>query len=143
MLECDRHVFADRLVSFSSFLLADLRNTYMIIFGLAALLAQCSVHLPVTSLSHVCDWTVSGARALYMCVPARACTSLRELRYRYTKAELLSLSRPCVCSSDVFTRLADLNILSTDSSSYQRHRRRRKRPYRGGRRKRAELSQFV
>ena len=118
------------------FLLTDLRNTYMIIFGLAALLAQCSVHLPVTSLSHVCDWTVSGARAPYMCVPARVCTSLREPRYRYTKAELLSLSRPCVCSSDVFTRLADLNILSTDSSSYQRHRRRRKRPYRGGRRKR-------
>ena len=115
----------------------------MIIFGLAALLAQCSVHLPVTSLSHVCDWTVSGARALYMCVPARACTSLRELRYRYTKAELLSLSRPCVCSSDVFTRLADLNILSADSSSYKRHRRRRKRPDRGSRHKRAELSQFV
>ena len=99
-------------------------------------MAQCSVNSPVTSLSHVCDWTVSGARAPYMCVPARVCTSLREPRYRYTKAELLSLSRPCVCSSDVFTRLADLNILSTDSSSYQRHRRRRKRPYRGGRRKR-------
>ena len=108
----------------------------MIIFGLAALLAQCNVKMPITSLSHVCDWTVSGARAPYMCVPARVCTSLREPRYRYTKAELLSLSKLYVCSSDVFTRLADLNTLSTDSSSYQRHRRTRKRPYRGGRRKR-------
>ena len=121
---------------FLHFLSTDLRNTHMIIFGLAAFLVQCSVNSPVTSLSHVCGWTVNGARAPYMCVPARVCTSLREPRYRYTKAELLSLSRPCVCSSDVFTRLADLNILSTDSSSYQRHRRRRKRPYRGGRRKR-------
>ena len=128
---------------FLHFLLTDLRNTYMIIFGLAALLAQCSVHSPVTSLSHVCGWTVSDARAPYMCVPARVCTSLREPRYRYTEAKLLSLSKPYVCSSDVFTRLADLNILSADSSSYKRHRRRRKRPDRGSRHKRAELSQFV
>ena len=93
----------------------------MIIFGLAALLAQCSVNSPVTSLSHVCDWTVSGARAPYMCVPASACASLREPCYRYTKVELLSLSTQYVSSSDVFTRFADLNILSTGSSSYQRH----------------------
>ena len=82
----------------------------MIIFGLAAFLVQCCVNSPVTSLSHVCGWTVSGARAPYMCVPARVCTSLREPRYRYTEAKLLSLSKPYVCSSDVFTRLVNSTL---------------------------------
>ena len=95
----------------------------MIIFGLAALLAQCSVNFAQPCL-YVCDWTVSGVRAPYMCVQARVCASLREPCYRYTEAELLSLRKPYVCSSDVFTRLADLHILITDSSSYQRHGRR-------------------
>ena len=108
-------------IFFFIILLTDLRNTYMIIFGLAALLAQCNVKMPITSLSHVCDWTVSGARAPYMCVPARVCTSLREPRYRYTKAELLSLTKPYVCSSEC----SAVSLISTFSAlirRYQRHK---------------------
>ena len=75
----------------------------------------------VTSFSHVCDWTVSGAGAPYMCVLARVCASLREPCCRYTKAELLSLTKPYVCSSEC----SAVSLISTFSAlirRYQRHK---------------------
>ena len=119
----DHHALAVTLVYFLHFLFADWRNTYTVVFGLAGLLAQCKpgVNSPVTSLRHVSD------------LPIQRCTCTVRVYTSGTACRVMPYAFP----PDVSFRLADLNIVHTDSLDIRHHKPRRKRPHRRGRRKQA------
>ena len=92
-LYLDRDVLAVKQLTFFFFLVVELKKYIHDHFANGRPVGEGIVNLPVTSISHVCDVTMSGAR---ICFPApQSCQ-------RYTTAELWALNKPYVCSLDVF-----------------------------------------